>query len=240
MSNTIANHVFVCGRRADVNHFFAEFLSAGLNAHVPIPPDAEPSEDPAKNCRSSYEQVRVDHWGTSWADQDVYWKYEGVNGVAFQPKEWSDKGRTTKPDQFQLDRLALFDPATCLLSDSVGLPGFRRPSQDDVVAYFKFYSPWKGPDRWFGRVANAFFPKLRFFMQSFDIINMPGQYPEFWSVDGPGDYYQNGHWAAWFRQADIDDDDADDRAAVNAAAATETLETTETVRQSEGEHNEAR
>ena len=58
MSNPIANHLFVYGGRADVNQFFADFLRDGLDAHVPIPPDAEPSEDPTKNYRSREAQIR--------------------------------------------------------------------------------------------------------------------------------------------------------------------------------------
>jgi hypothetical protein len=37
MSNTIANHLFVYGRRADVSQFFAEFLRDGLDAHAGNP-----------------------------------------------------------------------------------------------------------------------------------------------------------------------------------------------------------
>jgi hypothetical protein len=226
MSNPIANHLFIYGPRQNVSRFFAEFLLDGLDAHVPIPPDAEPSVDPATKYRSREAQIRIDHWGTSWIDQDMYWKYGSAHGVAFQPHDGSEECRITKYGQLQLDQFGRFNPTESLLSDPVERPGYRRPSEDDAVAYLKFFTPWKEPSKWFGTVATALFPTLRFFMQSFDLCNFPGEHPEFWSIDGRGEYHQDGNWAAWITESDVDDD-VDDPVGVDGVVPTEPLATAE-------------
>jgi hypothetical protein len=73
MSNTIANHLYVYGPQEHVDSFLAAFLRDGMQAHVPIPADAEPSEEPTKKRRSRCEQMHVDHWGAFWIGPDIYW-----------------------------------------------------------------------------------------------------------------------------------------------------------------------
>src|SRR5258708_2203445 len=105
MSNTIANHFYVRGPKPRVNAFLGAFLRDGLEAHVPIPADAEPSEDPAKNYRSRSEQISVDHWGAYWIGPDIYWTCGGAYGVSILGKG-PDR---FKPEEHQLDHVRKLD-----------------------------------------------------------------------------------------------------------------------------------
>ena len=63
MANDIRNDLIIYGPQQYVDQFVGGFLRDGLNAHVPIPPDAAPAKDPATNRRSKREQLGVDYWG---------------------------------------------------------------------------------------------------------------------------------------------------------------------------------
>jgi hypothetical protein len=228
MSNTIANYLYIYGPQDRVDAFLAAFLRDGLNAHAPIPPNAEPSEDPSTNRRSQQEQIHVDYWGAFWILPDVYWTYGGAYGVSMLTKGMTG---VFDPEQLQLEnvrRLDLSDrskpgepayfkyfrrPEWASWSE---LPGCVLPSKEDAIAYCKFYSPWSPPFRWFGKVATDLYAGgLRFVMNSIDLIKAGNdgshEIIEHWSVDGPGEFYQGGHWSMCIETVDCSDDDDDEQ-----------------------------
>jgi hypothetical protein len=190
MANTIANHLYVYGPQERVDSFLATFLRDGMKAHVPIPADAEPSEDPAKEFRSRWEQINIDHWGAFWIGPDIYWTCGSAYGFSMLTKE-EDQG----PQETQLENVRKLDLNDHSESPWSSLPGCVPPSQKDGIAHFKFYSPWNPPYEWFGKVATDLYASgLRFVMDSIDLNNMgqdgSHEIVEFWSVDGPGEFYR--------------------------------------------------
>lgn len=208
MANTIANHLYVYGPRNYVAQFLAEFLRDGLDAHVPIPPDAEPSEDPATKLRSRWGQIHVDHWGAFGIDPEIYWTSGCAYGVSMLTK---GQDRIFEPEQLQLSNVRKLDLNDKSESPWSPRPGFVPPSNEDTIAYFKFYSPWNPPFRWFGKVASDVYSSgLRLTMDSIDLSNIgqdgSHQVIEHWSVHGPCEFHQDGHWALAIRDVEGSDD----------------------------------
>jgi hypothetical protein len=198
MANDIANHLFVYGSRNDVDWFFATFIREGLAGHVPIRPDAVPSADPATKHRGKWEQINSDHWGVLWGPRDIYWRYDDAHGVSLLDPE-------SKTDD-NLSHFGECEPPAAMLPTFVQSsfqrdrastpPGYEPPHSDHAVLYLKFYTPWCPPSEWFGRVATDVFPRLRLYMESYDLANIEREYPVFWSVAGESKFYQSGYWAA--------------------------------------------
>ena len=226
MSNTVANQFYVYGPQDRVDVFLGAFLRDGMQAHVPIPPDAEPLEDPALNHRSRSQQISVEYWGAYNIGPEIYWTCGGAYGVSMLTKGID---RLFRPQVLQLDHVR-----GVILNEQPGpnngraypryfrrptrwegwsdLPGCVPPSKEDAIAYCKFYSPWCAPFLWFGAVATDLYPSgLRFVMNSTDLtaVGNDGSHEifEYWSVDSPGEFYQDGHWAASVQTVDPSDDD---------------------------------
>src|SRR5579864_6704286 len=184
MSNTIANKFYLYGPRDRVDAFLGAFLRDGMQAHVPIPPDAEPSEDPAQNHRSRSQQVSVDHWGAYCIGPDIYWTSGSAHGVAMLTKGLD---QVFLPQELQLKNVRKLDlgdkpksnggrayprwfPRPARWEGWLDLPGCVLPSKEDAIAHCKFYSPWCAPLRWFGTVATDLYSSgLRFVMNSIDL-----------------------------------------------------------------------
>ena len=212
MANPFGNHFFVYGSQEQVDRFLAALLR----------------EDPAENLRSRGEQINIDHWGTRWIGPDVYWTSGEGYGVSMLTKGLE---RVFKPQEFQLDHVRRLDLNDKSKSNGGRAnrnyfsrqpwaswserPGCVPPSKEDAIAYCKFYSPWSPPFKWFGKVATDLFASgLRFVMDSIDLANVGNngshEVMQFWSVDGPGEFYQDGHWAMCIETVDGSDDDDDE------------------------------
>jgi hypothetical protein len=220
MSNTIVNHLYVYGPQERLDSFLAAFLRDGMQAHVPIPADAEPSEDPSKTLIWRWEQIELDRWGASWIGPDIYWTCGGAYGVSLLTKNAGFQA-----EERQLANVRKLDLHDHSESPWSTLPGCIPPSKEDAIAYFKFYSQWNPPFKWFGQVAtNLYVSGLHFMMDSIDLSSVANdgshEINHYWSVDGAGEFYKDGHWAACLETVDSSDDPAlNDEEAVTQTSA---------------------
>jgi hypothetical protein len=119
-----------------------------------------------------------------------------------------NKDQDQGPEETQLENIRNLDLNDHSESVWSSLPGRVPPSKNDAIAYCKFYSPWNPPAKWFGKIATDLYATgLRFVMDSIDLTNVgydgSHETTQFWSVDSPGEFYQDGHWAAWTKTADV-------------------------------------
>jgi hypothetical protein len=141
MANDIRNDLIIYGPQQCVDQFVGGFLRDGLNAHVPIPPDAAPAKDPATNCRSRREQLGADYWGCIGIRYpDVCFKTAAAFGIAYlltpaeypEQKRWTTDGEKTL--ELYLDKgSATVDTAVAQLLKEAR-PGFVMPQPEDGIA----------------------------------------------------------------------------------------------------------
>ena len=184
MANPNRNLLTIYGAPDEADRFIGRFLRCGMEAFMPIPPEANPT------------RKYSDTWGACPDGYDIeVLTAESIAGVEFRRE---DEPRphfienTSNHNWLNYNNFSIAEHQYEILS--CALPGFLGRAMTPV-AIIVFCTKWTFPSRWIEHVINAEYDRgLILHMQSYDISNIEFEhFHSYTSTDSP--YLQSGHCA---------------------------------------------